>query len=169
MSLPRASWPSRTVRGAEAAAAVERALTSGAAAERFARMVAALGGPPDLGERPDRHLAQAPVRRAVTPATAGVVAHVDARAIGGVVAWLGGGRRRVGDAIDSAVGLADVCGVGDAVGADRPIAIVHARSAADAEQAAATLRAAVTVSEGPAGPPGPPVLRRIGPPPSSRS
>src|SRR5918996_4410324 len=36
----------------EAPAAVQRALASGAAAERFARMVAALGGPPDLVDHP---------------------------------------------------------------------------------------------------------------------
>ena len=45
----------------EATGPVERALESGAAAERFARMVAALGGPRDLLERPDRHLPRAPI------------------------------------------------------------------------------------------------------------
>ena len=39
------------------------ALESGAAAEAFARMVAALGGPADLLERPDDHLPAAPVTR----------------------------------------------------------------------------------------------------------
>ena len=39
---------------ADARAACERALASGEAAERFARMVAALGGPADLLERPGR-------------------------------------------------------------------------------------------------------------------
>jgi thymidine phosphorylase len=76
---------------------------------------------------------------------------------------LGGGRRRAGDAVDSAVGLADVQGPGEPVGADRPLAVVHARSMADAAEAAAVVRLAVPVGDGPAGPPGPPVLRRIGP------
>ena len=40
---------------------IAEAVASGAAAERFARMVAALGGPSDLVERPNRHLAAAPV------------------------------------------------------------------------------------------------------------
>ena len=39
-----------------ARAMIETALDTGAAAERFARMAAALGGPSDLMERPDRHL-----------------------------------------------------------------------------------------------------------------
>jgi thymidine phosphorylase len=146
----------------EAAVAIERALASGAAAERFARMVAALGGPKDLVERPDRHLSRAPVQRAVVPAVAGVVTGVDARALGLLLVRLGGGRARAEDAIDFAVGLADVLGVGEAAGPERPLAVVHARSAGDAEAAAVTVRRAVTVSDAPSAPPGPPVLRRIG-------
>jgi thymidine phosphorylase len=146
----------------QAAAAVERALGSGAAAERFARMVAALGGPADLVERPERHLAAAPVRQPVAPPAPGVVTAVDARALGLLLVELGGGRRRAEDAIDVAVGLADVRGVGDAVGAGRPLAVVHARTAADVEAAAATLRRAISVGDAAAAP-GTPVLRRMGP------
>jgi len=51
--------------------------------------------------------------------------------------------------------------VGDAVGPDRPIAVVHARSTADAEVAAIALQRAVTVGEDPSVAPGHPVLRRI--------
>jgi thymidine phosphorylase len=147
----------------EAAGPVERALESGAAAERFARMVAALGGPRDLLDHPDRHLAAAPVQLPVTPAVAGVVTRVDVRQIGLVVIALGGGRRRAEDVVDPAVGLGDMRGPGDAVGPDRPLAVVHARSTAEAIEAAATIRAAVVVGDAPAGPAGPPVLQRIGP------
>jgi thymidine phosphorylase len=152
----------------EAGAAVERALASGAAAERFARMVAVLGGPEDLVEHPDRHLSQAPVQRAVAPAVAGLVTHVDARALGLLLVTLGGGRRRAEDAIDPAVGLAEVRGVGDAVGPDRPLAVVHARSAAEADAAALVLRRAMTVGDAAPGPIGPPVRRRIGSAPAER-
>jgi thymidine phosphorylase len=147
--------------GATAEAAVDRALGSGAAAERFARMVAALGGPRDLLECPGRHLARAPIERAVGPDVAGFVSRVDARALGLLLVDLGGGRRRAEDAIDPLVGLADVRGVGDAVDRDRPIAIVHARSAADWEMAAQRLRQAVAVSPEPNAGTGPPILRRM--------
>jgi len=145
---------------AEAAAATEQALDSGAAAERFGRMVAALGGPRDLVECPDRSLPEAPCRLAVVAERSGVVARVDARALGLLVVELGGGRRREADVIDPAVGLAEVRGVGAEVGPDRPLAVVHARSSSDAERAAARLRAAVTVGDEPASP-GPPVLQRL--------
>src|SRR5215203_4043485 len=90
----------------------ERALASGAAAERFARMAAALGGPADLLDDPDRHLPGAPVRREVA-GPEGVVTAIDVRALGLVVMELGGGRRRESDEIDPAVGLTDVAGLGE--------------------------------------------------------
>jgi thymidine phosphorylase len=138
-----------------AAAKIVDAFRSGAAAERFARMVAALGGPSDLLERPSVHLAVAPVQRAVT-AEAGVVAAVDTRALGMVVVALGGGRTRPQDMIDHAVGLAELVGPGDAVGPDRPLAVVHARSEDAAERAASAVRAAYTIGSEP--PPRAPIL-----------
>jgi len=147
----------------DATGMIERALASGAAAERFARMVAALGGPKDLLESADRYLARAPVELPVAPERAGVVTAVDARAIGLVVVQLGGGRERADDVIDPAVGLTEVRGVGERVGADRPIAIVHARSRANAETAATALRAAVTVDDDTTARVRAPVLRRMEP------
>ena len=63
-----------------ARSAAERALASGAAAERFARMVTALGGPTDVLRQP--RLPVAPVQRAVPAPRAGVVGPVDVRALG---------------------------------------------------------------------------------------
>jgi thymidine phosphorylase len=147
---------------ADAERPVERALASGAAAERFARMVVALGGPADLLEQPDRRLPAAPVQLAVTPSRPGIVLRVDTRMLGLAVVTLGGGRQRAEDAVDLAVGLADLSGPGAAVGPDRPLAVVHARSLADAADAAARVREAIVIGDGLAGPPGPPVLARIG-------
>jgi thymidine phosphorylase len=130
---------------ATAATTAARALDSGAAAERFARMVAALGGPHDLLERADHYLPRAQVRQAVRLDQAGIVATVDTRALGLAVVALGGGRRRATDAIDPAVGLAEVRGIGESIGPDVPFAVVHAATADDAAAAAATLRSAVSV------------------------
>jgi thymidine phosphorylase len=146
---------------AAAAHAMERALASGAAAERFGRMVAALGGPVDLVEHPDRYLPSAPVALAVAPSTPGVITAIDARALGLLLVELGGGRRRADDAIDVAVGLAHVRGVGDPASTEQPLAVIHARSAAHAEAAAAVLRRAVTVGEAPVPGTRSPVLRRV--------
>jgi thymidine phosphorylase len=139
-----------------ARAAVERALDSGTAAERFGAMAAALGGPSDLVEAPDRHLPAASVRRPVPPSRPGHVTAVDCRATGLAITGLGGNRRREDDAIDYAVGLTDIAPIGAAVGPDRPLAIVHAAGEAAADEAAAALRAAVTVGDEP--PPARPVV-----------
>lgn len=129
---------------AEGAEKIRRAISSGAAAERFARMVAALGGPRDLLERADRLLPRAPVTRDILAGGAGAVAAIDTRALGLAVVALGGGRRFSGDAIDLSVGLSDLA----AVGASGPlIARVHARDRASADEAAAAVRAAYRFAE----------------------
>jgi thymidine phosphorylase len=128
----------------------QQALTSGAAAERFDRMVAALGG--TLGALPE-----APVRREVTGS--GTVTAIDVRALGLVVMELGGGRRRETDAIDHAVGLADVAGLGEDAGR---LATVHARDEPSAARAEDAVRAAFATGDGPVEPP--PLVERIGSP-----
>ncbi|HSA79650.1 MAG TPA: thymidine phosphorylase [Geminicoccaceae bacterium] len=140
---------------------VARVLDSGAAAERFARMVRALGGPGDLLEQPGRHLPSAPVQRPVH-LPAGVVGAIDARALGLAVIALGGGRQRPTDPIDHAVGLAEVKGIGEALGPNQPFAIVHARSEASVEAVSAGIATAVTVAEAPAARMSEVIVARIG-------
>ncbi len=126
---------------------LEAALDSGAAAERFARMVAALGGPSDLIEDPDRHLPAAAVVRPALPEAPGVIGAMDLRRIGLAVVELGGGRRDAADRIDHGVGLSEVAGIGEAVGPERPLALVHARSPAAAEAAERALQDAFELGE----------------------
>ncbi len=122
-------------------------LERGKAAETFARMVAAHGGPPDLMDRPAEHLARAPVVQPVIPHGPGRVQAMDVRAIGITVVCLGGGRRHADEAIDAAVGLSAVAGLGDEVGDGAPLAFVHARDEASAKEAAEALRTAITISD----------------------
>jgi thymidine phosphorylase len=126
-------------------AAAERALESGAAAERFAAMVAALGGPADILEQPG--LATAPITCAAAPERPGVVTAMNCRDVGLVVTGLGGNRRREDDVIDPAVGLTEIAPVGAEVGPDRPLAVIHAPSEDAADEAIAALRAAITVGD----------------------
>jgi thymidine phosphorylase len=128
---------------------VQAALDDGRAAERFATMVSALGGPADLLENPAAHLPHASVTRPVSPERPGYVTRVDARAVGLVVTGLGGNRRREDDQIDYGVGLSRVAPIGAEVGPDRPLALVHARGDASAVEAATALLAAVRVSDEP--------------------
>ncbi len=134
-------------------ALTEEAVTSGRAAEKFAAMVAALGGPSDFLERADDYLPAAPVVREIHAEQEGYLAAVDARAVGNAIIELGGGRRRVQDALDLSVGFADVAPTGTRVGpAETPLATVHATSDEDAERATASLRAACTIEDMPPAP-----------------
>ncbi len=126
---------------------VRSALDSGEAAERFARMVASQGGPVDLLDRPGKYLPCATISRPVFPDSPGVVSSMDTQSIGYVVVYLGGGRQRVGDSIDPAVGLADLCTVGQKLDAHTPLATIHASRESDWQQAAARLRTAIQKDE----------------------
>ncbi len=131
-------------------AKAEKALGNGEPAEIFARMVAALGGPRDLMDHPATYLKPAPVVKPCFAARSGTITLIDARAIGVAVVSLGGGRRRAEDKIDHRVGFSEVLGLGEEVGPDRPLALVHAASDGAAEAAMAELRAAFTLGAGPA-------------------
>ncbi|MDY0870614.1 thymidine phosphorylase [Dongia rigui] len=121
----------------------ERALESGQAAEHFQRMVVGLGGPADILERPEQHLAKAPVVKPCFAEEAGVVRVMDTRAIGMAIVALGGGRTNPSDGIDHRVGLTDIVGLGEPVGPDQPIALIHAADEASAGMAASSLRRAI--------------------------
>ena len=121
---------------------LQQALDSGEAADRFGRMVAALGGPKRLVDDPWRHLEVAPLTVAIHPDRSGTVRRIDTRAVGMVVVALGGGRTRPQDGIDHAVGLTWLAGLGEEVGPERPLAIVHARSDAQVQRATTLLREA---------------------------
>jgi thymidine phosphorylase len=131
------------------AAALQRALDSGAAAERFERMVMCLGGPKDFMAHAHDLLPQAPVLVDAMPEARGFVVGVDVRAVGLTVVELGGGRARAADAIDPAVGLTELAPIGAKVGAEAPLARVHARTKDQAEAAARRVRAAYRLADQP--------------------
>ena len=123
-------------------AKAQEVLDSGAAADVFARMVSALGGPADFMERFEDYLPKAPV---VVPAPAlqsGRALAVDARAIGLAVIALGGGRTRADQKIDHAVGFTNLLPAGAEIAAGEPLVMVHARGMDEAAQAVAAVQAA---------------------------
>ena len=141
-------------------ARAEAALDDGRAAEKFARMVSALGGPDDFLDHPDRYLARAPVIKTCTAERPGHVVAMNAREIGIAVVGLGGGRSHADDAIDPSVGLTEFIDVGTQVRTGSPLCVVHAASEADADAAIAMVRRAVRIGS-PAPPPKPVVIDRI--------
>ncbi|GAB2778916.1 thymidine phosphorylase [Halomonas shantousis] len=130
-----------------AAARLARALDSGDAAERFARMVAGLGGPADLIERPESRLPAAETVLSVPAPHAGTVTAIDTRELGMAVVSLGGGRRNAGDTIDHSVGLSGIAELGQHVEAGEPLARIHARNTTEAEQTRQRVRQAFQLGD----------------------
>ena len=133
----------------EGRAALERALASGAAAERFERMVAALGGANDFLASAAKLLPKAPVALEVKAQDEGLIAAIDVRALGLAVVELGGGRTRAGDSIDHAVGLVDCVGLGAKIARGALLARVLAQDHDSAERAARRVRGAYAIGEKP--------------------
>lgn len=146
----------------EGAAMIDAALQSGRAAERFGKMVAALGGPADFVERyPDR-LPSAPQLAPVPAPRAGFVTQVNARALGEAVVALGGGRLKATDRVNPSVGLTGLAVIGEEMEEGEPLALIHASSRADADAAIAAVLAAYELGAEPTSEP-PLIHDRIGP------
>jgi thymidine phosphorylase len=146
---------------AEARIQLEKSLSSGKAAEIFAKMVAALGGPKDFMEAPQQHMRAAHIVKAVYADTSGHVASIATRDLGLAVIELGGGRRRADDVIDHSVGLDQLLGKGSAVDAQTPLAVVHAADDASFTRAAEMVKAAYVIGDAPK--PYSAILERVAP------
>lgn len=125
-----------------ARANLDNALSSGSAAEHFARMVTALGGPSDFIDIPQKHLRQAPIIKPVFADCEGAVSSVATRQLGLAVIELGGGRRVAADKIDHAVGLDHLLGKNFRVDSETPLAMIHAADQAGYDRAAKIVKTA---------------------------
>ncbi|WP_299873634.1 thymidine phosphorylase [uncultured Sulfitobacter sp.] len=121
------------------------AVHSGAAAERFGKMIAAMGGPVRFVETWQRFLPEANVIRAVTAQEAGVVQAIAGEALGHAVVGLGGGRVVESDQIDPSVGLSEVVPLGAKVAKGQTLAMVHAARPDQAEKAVRAVRDAIEI------------------------
>lgn len=131
----------------DAKAKVNSVLNNGKAAEVFAKMVSALGGPPDFLDKSHDYLPKANVVIPVYAEKLGYVAAMDTRLVGLQVVELGGGRKLSSDSIDYSVGLSEVCHIGDEVTKDRPLALIHAQCEASAQKVAKNLNKIIQISE----------------------
>ena len=128
---------------------LEDTLQNGAALSKFAAMIAALGGPPDMSEDWRTHLPAAPVIGDVLAQSEGFVEAIDGEALGLAVVAMGGGRQVETDKIDPAVGFTDVVSLGEKIDKGQALAVVHAASEEDAEKAARAALDAITIGVSP--------------------
>ncbi|MDA0148784.1 thymidine phosphorylase [Vibrio sp. LaRot3] len=129
----------------EANAKLMEVLDNGKAAECFGKMVAGLGGPADFMANYDNYLEKAEIIKPVYAEQEGVVSAMDTRAIGMAVVSMGGGRRVATDSIDYAVGFDQFIRLGETADASKPLAMIHARSEEQWQEAAKALKAAIVI------------------------
>ena len=122
----------------------ENAVAEGAAERAWQRWIEAQGGTAD-----ESALEEAPVVRVVAAPAAGTVTRLGAIDIGNAALRLGAGRRTKDDAVDHAVGVVCLRKRGDRVEAGEPLAEVHARDEASADEATTGVLAAYEFGEAP--------------------
>ena len=130
----------------DARRAMERAISSGAAADRFAAIIEAQGGNPGVVEDP-AVLPQAEACELFVAPRRGLVARIEPRAIGRGLTALGGGRTKVDDVVEPSVGFVITARVGDWVESGEPLATIFARDASGVEAGRAALRTAIAIGD----------------------
>jgi pyrimidine-nucleoside phosphorylase len=128
----------------EARRRAEAAVADGTAYAAYERWIHAQGGTPD-----DAALPKAPFVREVFAPAGGYVHAVGALPIGLAALHLGAGRREKEDPVDHSVGVVCRKKRGDAVDEGEPLAEVHARDEASADEAARDVLAAYALGDEP--------------------
>ena len=135
----------------EGRALLEQAIANGAGLRKFQEMIAAQGGEARVCEDLSL-LPQAAVKRAVRCGRAGYVAAMDTQALGLAAQAMGAGRMRKEDKLDYSVGFVLPVRIGDRVEEDTELCTLYARNDAEAQQAEAAIRAAITIQGSPVPP-----------------
>ncbi len=128
---------------------VEEALHSGRALELFRQCVIEQGGDARVCDDP-RLLVPLTLRaiRVESPRT-GFVTSVEANEVGHAVSIMGGGRTRVEDSIDPAVGFIADVGIGDEVRAGTPLGTLYYHDEARGMEAAGIILSSYEISDEP--------------------
>jgi pyrimidine-nucleoside phosphorylase len=127
---------------------IEQAIADRTGLERFRHLIQAQGGDPSILDDPTR-LPRAPIIEEVTAEADGFITDLDPRILGEAIIDLGGGRRRVEDTVDPAVGFDLARTLGDAVRRGEPLATIHAADREAFAAAEAGLRRAFRIGPQP--------------------
>ncbi|MBT3901363.1 MAG: thymidine phosphorylase [Pelagibacteraceae bacterium] len=117
----------------EAIKKINTVVSSGLAAEKFEKMVHALGGPVDILSSYKKYLEVSSFKKEIFSKRAGWIKNIKTRELGLILIELGGGRKQITDKINYNVGYNNVLNVGDKIDSSQSILTVYTDSINDYE------------------------------------
>ncbi|MGI8786774.1 MAG: thymidine phosphorylase [Pyrinomonadaceae bacterium] len=112
---------------------IRKVLDSGAALEKFRRNIELQNGDATICDQPENLLDAKIIRVEIKAKQTGFINEIDAQAIGESISRIGGGRIKVEDEIDFAVGYECAKKLGDEVYADETLGVIFCRNKTQAD------------------------------------
>lgn len=130
----------------EASAICLTKIQDGSALEKFRQNVELQKGDPQICDAPEMLLEKNIKQIPLTAQTDGFITEIDTKAVGAAVCALGGGRIKVVDTIDYAVGFACAKKIGDRIEKGEEIGTIYCRKKTQADQISEKLRNAYKIA-----------------------
>jgi len=128
---------------------LQKVLRSGEALECLRRNIEAQGGEPKVCDSPTKFLPLVSESVKVESARSGFITKVDTTDIGHAIAAIGGGRVRIEDVVNPAVGFIAERKIGDRVNANDVIGVVYCAEESTAHETALRIQAAYQIGDEP--------------------
>jgi pyrimidine-nucleoside phosphorylase len=128
---------------------LEKVLSSGAAMECFRRNVEAQGGDPRVCDDAEKILPLVTESFKVESQRSGFITKVNTTEIGHAIAAIGGGRVRIDDTIDPAVGFIAQARIGDQISSDKFLGTVYCHDESKAREAVQRIQTAYEIADQP--------------------
>ena len=131
----------------EAIEKINTVVSNGLAAEKFEKMVNALGGPSDILSSYDKYLQNNSFKKEIFSKKNGWVKDIKTRDLGLILIELGGGRKQITDKINYNVGYDNVINVGDKINATQSLLTIYTDSKNDYENVREKIEECFVISD----------------------
>ena len=125
---------------------MRKALTSGKALERFRQNIELQGGDPKVCDKPEMLFAKGLIKVPVVSEALGYVGEIDTFNLGRAICDIGGGRVKVEDTVDHAVGYAASVKLGDRVQKGDELGVLFCRKRSQGVTTGEKIRAAYKIT-----------------------
>jgi len=131
----------------DARSRIHKAIVSGEALDRFRKNIELQGGDPKVCDKPETLLTKGLTEVPIFSDASGFVSEIDTFVVGNAICDLGGGRLKVEDSVDHAVGYACTKKIGDRVQKGDELGVAYCRRKNQAERVGEKLRSAYKISK----------------------